>query len=566
VILKFLASSIALAVVIGLSVVGIVGPAAATGDVEYVEVNNDGSISGWYDGGSGIADAWSEGTHLGGRALKLSIPGDKTVTVMKELAMEPPSSGSATAVSQMTDLFDNGLGYTVDGMNANLQLSLRFKPKNPAADKMCGTRNDFTAGSTWDGWCWTILKYEPNVGSTGWVSRTMVNPLQSDDTGWWGNTSRGIGANVPPNTWYKPDISYFTDEMSEVVIVGFGGSIGSGGGTTPLVAWVKDITFNGTTYAFSAAPAVATSTEVNLLPLGSAVAGTAVTITGSVSPSIAAGRIEIFDGMTRLGGGAVTDGAFTLITSALRAGSHSLTATFTPTNAGKYQTSTSTAGRFTVNNAVASAPPARTPVQTVAQQQRPVVTEQTPPPPPATAQRVLTEFGSSTAQLLEVFQAVNKGDAPPAAAQVLTIADGELEAGTGAILPTTTFVASMPWSGSNDDQWVDVWAYSTPTYIGTFPVINGVLKITGADLSALAAGDHDFVLVGQTSGASEVMGFAIAEPASVPGDNVTADPDTASPDVAAGSPDLGWLLWVGIGALAIAAITTIGIVVRRRRV
>jgi hypothetical protein len=43
--------------------------------------------------------------------------------------MEPPSSGSATAVSQMTDLFDNGLGYTVDGMNANLQLSLRFKPK-----------------------------------------------------------------------------------------------------------------------------------------------------------------------------------------------------------------------------------------------------------------------------------------------------------------------------------------------------------------------------------------------------------------------------------------------------
>jgi hypothetical protein len=46
VILKFLASSIALAVVIGLSVVGIVGPAAATGDVEYVEVNNDGSISG----------------------------------------------------------------------------------------------------------------------------------------------------------------------------------------------------------------------------------------------------------------------------------------------------------------------------------------------------------------------------------------------------------------------------------------------------------------------------------------------------------------------------------------
>ena len=159
----------------------------------------------------------------------------------------------------------------------------------------------------------------------------------------------------------------------------------------------------------------------------------------------------------------------------------------------------------------------------------------------------------------------NSGDAPPPAAEVLTIAAGELEAGTGAILPTTDFIASMPWTGSSGDQWVDVWAYSTPTYIGTFPVINGVLKITGADLSALAAGDHNLVLVGQTSGASEVMGFAIAEPASVPGDNVTADPDAATPEVAAGSLDLGWLLWVVIAALAIAAIVTIGTVVRRRR-
>ena len=211
--------------------------------------------------------------------------------------------------------------------------------------------------------------------------------------------------------------------------------------------------------------------------------------------------------------------------------------------------------------------PTRIPVQIVEPvvQQVPVVTEQTPPPPPVTAQIVLTELGSSTEQLLEVYQAANNGDAPPPVAEILTIAAGEIEAGTGAILPTTNFVASMPWSGSSDDQWVDVWAYSTPTYIGTFPVINGVLKITGADLSALAAGDHHLVLVGQTSGASEVMGFAIAEPASVPDDNITADPGAATPDVAAGSPDLGWLLWVAFGALAIAAITTTGIVIKRRR-
>jgi len=554
---------------IGLSVIGAVSPAAATGDVEYVSVNDNGTITGWYDGGNGIANAWSEETHLGETALRLGIPGDKTVTVMKEMATAPPSSGPATAVSQITHLFDNGLGYTVDGVNANLQLSLRYKPKNPATNgPTCGTKNDFTPGSTWDGWCWTILKYEPTVGSTGWVSRTMMNPLSSGDIGWWGNTSRSIGANVPPGTWYQRDISHFTDEMSEVVIVGFGVSIGSSRvETAPIVAWVKDITFNGTTYTFNAAPAVATSTEVTVSPSGSAFTGTAVTITGSVFPSTAVGTIEIFDRTTRLGGGASTAGVFTVVTPALRAGSHSLTARFTPTNVDTYQTSTSTAVSFSVNNAEVRVPPARVPVQTVepVAQQRPVVTEQTPPPPPATAQRVLTVLGSSTAQLLEVFQASNNGDAPPAAAEVLTIAAGELEAGTGAILPTTTFVASMPWFGSNNDQWVDVWAYSTPTYIGTFPVINGVLKITGADLSALAAGDHHLVLVGQTSGASEVMGLAIAEPASVPGDNGTADPGAATPDVAAGSPDLGWLLWVAIGALAIAAIITTGIVVRRRR-
>ena len=161
-ILKFLAGGSALAVVIGLPVVGIASPAAATGDVEYVSVNDNGSITGWYDGGNGIVNAWSEETHLGETALRLSIPGDKTVTVMKELTTAPPPSGPATAVSQITDLFDNGLGYTVDGVNVNLQLSLRYKPKNPAeTGPMCGTRNDFTEGSIWDGWCWTILKYEP---------------------------------------------------------------------------------------------------------------------------------------------------------------------------------------------------------------------------------------------------------------------------------------------------------------------------------------------------------------------------------------------------------------------
>jgi len=219
-----------------------------------------------------------------------------------------------------------------------------------------------------------------------------------------------------------------------------------------------------------------------------------------------------------------------------------------------------------------AARPARIPARVAppVAQPLPVVTEQTPPPRPATAQRVLTDLGSSTVQLLETYRAVNNGNAPRAVAEVLVIAAGQREGATNAIRSTTNFVASMPWSGSSDDQWVDVWSYSTPTYIGTFPVINGVLKITGADLSALAAGNHHLVLVGQTSGANEVMSYEIAKPASASDDNVTADADTVIPDTAnsgatTGSQDLGWLLWVGIAALGVVAITTTGIVIKRRR-
>ena len=179
-----------------------------------------------------------------------------------------------------------------------------------------------------------------------------------------------------------------------------------------------------------------------------------MTVTGTVSLATAAGTIEIFDGTTSLGEGtAATGGVFTVVTSALSAGSHSLTATFTPVNPANYQTSRSTAVAFSVNNAqVPTAPPTSNAVQIVepVAQQEPVVTEQTPSP--VTAQIVLTELGSSTEQLLEVYQAASNGDAPTPAAQVLTIAAGEIEAGTGAILSTTNFVASMPWAGSNGDQ------------------------------------------------------------------------------------------------------------------
>lgn len=243
---------------------------AAPGTDEII-VGADGTIAGWYDGGNGIVDPWWVEQHLGGSSLRLSTPDNKTVTLMHDLTpAAPPSSGPATDPSQVTDLIAGGLSYTTDGVNTNLQLSIRYKPANPAGGgSICGSHAAFTGD--WAGWCWTILKYEPTVGATGWTTKTLVNPLDASDSGWWGNTGRTIGANISANTWYKDDVTFFTDEMSELVIAGVGLSIGSAAGatgSTTLNSWVKDLAWGGVTHTFvtaketAAAPPAADSDDL----------------------------------------------------------------------------------------------------------------------------------------------------------------------------------------------------------------------------------------------------------------------------------------------------------------
>lgn len=68
------------------------------------------------------------------------------------------------------------------------------------------------------------------------------------------------------------------------------------------------------------------------------------------------------------------------------------------------------------------------------------------------------------------------------------------------------------YSGWSDpsDAFVDVHAYSTASYVGTFPVIGGNVVLTGLDLSALSAGGHHLLMRGQTSGAVAVIAFTAA--------------------------------------------------------
>ncbi|WP_104191690.1 hypothetical protein [Cryobacterium sp. Y82] len=121
---------------------------------------------------------------------------------------------------------------------------------------------------------------------------------------------------------------------------------------------------------------------------------------------------------------------------------------------------------------------------------------------------------------------VPAAQAPAAAAPVatsaelaafLTAARVETRTAASAGLPATGLDVTKPYTATVDwaaaDGFVDVYAYSTPTLVGTFPVINGKVQVvlSSAMLSALAAGSHTLVVSGQSSGAVQAVAFNITK-------------------------------------------------------
>jgi LPXTG-motif cell wall-anchored protein len=80
----------------------------------------------------------------------------------------------------------------------------------------------------------------------------------------------------------------------------------------------------------------------------------------------------------------------------------------------------------------------------------------------------------------------------------------------GNLDPTKPHTATLTWAEA--DSWVDVYMYSTPVFVGSFPVVNGQAQITLSAklLSQLAAGSHTLVVTGQTSGAVQAVGVSVA--------------------------------------------------------
>ncbi|ACU69404.1 NHL repeat-containing protein [Catenulispora acidiphila DSM 44928] len=106
------------------------------------------------------------------------------------------------------------------------------------------------------------------------------------------------------------------------------------------------------TYTVGQAGPVATTTSLVSTPGSAQVAGGNVDLTASVQPATAAGSVTFMDGATSLGTVAVSNGSAVFNTTALALGSHSLTASFVPTNTTAYGSSASPAVPFTVTKYV----------------------------------------------------------------------------------------------------------------------------------------------------------------------------------------------------------------------
>ncbi|MFJ4845268.1 MULTISPECIES: Ig-like domain-containing protein [unclassified Streptomyces] len=113
--------------------------------------------------------------------------------------------------------------------------------------------------------------------------------------------------------------------------------------------FTTSIWFTSNTHYQDTLPQVATTTTLAASPAGPVVEGSAVKLTATVAPAGAAGTVRFLDGATQVGSPVnVTSGTASLSTSALKVGTHSLKAAFTPANSAAYGASTSAVKSFVV--------------------------------------------------------------------------------------------------------------------------------------------------------------------------------------------------------------------------
>ena len=187
---------------------------------------------------------------------------------------------------------------------------------------------------------------------SAWVTRSYpmasveipVSPTGNpQDTG-WNSLIYGMHAVIDPAAGYAEAQSLTIEQITSPgydSFVQYGASIDNGHSKANALYWAATRTSGG-------GGATTTSTALSASPNGTAVSGSSVTLTATITPSGAAGTVTFKNGGSTLGTGAVSSGIATLITSSLPVGSLTLTAEFASSNTGAYTNSTSSGLSYTV--------------------------------------------------------------------------------------------------------------------------------------------------------------------------------------------------------------------------
>jgi hypothetical protein len=231
-------------------------------------------------------------------------------------------------------------------------------------------------------------------------------------------------------------------------------------------------------------------------------------ITATVTPNDAAGTLEIYVNDALLKSGNASDGPVVASLSHLKEGTYTFHALFTPADVLDFTESISDSVVVQIN------------------------AKQVPSPPPA-------ESSDQLDKLIE-----NEGLDVPATTAGFTIPSGSANSNLGNLNPEEPLVGELPWPNTAD-SFVDVYSYSTPVFLGTFPVVNGVVQLS-ADISALPAGQHRLLFVGQTSGQVQVMQITLQ----ADGAASAPQPATQPAQLTATGAD-SFIVPLGLGTLAL---------------
>jgi hypothetical protein len=177
-----------------------------------------------------------------------------------------------------------------------------------------------------------------------------------------------------------------------------------------------------------------------------------------------------------------------------------------------------------------------------------------------TLAEIIATYGADTEQLLRTYFAQTGREVPPNLVDLIAVGDGD-------DLDLSDFSGWLLWPFQ--DVTASVYGYSTPTFLGRFPVVNGVVQVVGVDLTTLGTGEHHVLIVGDQSGDFEVAAVDLSEPTEEPV-TTTAEPDPEAADTpaeTAPAPGIPVIAILGIVAallVLIAAITNVAARVRRR--